>query len=171
MTPSPRSWFLTTTVIIPLAFLLTGCISGKPQAFRLSFLPSTPVPVELAFEEPPQMPTGLYSNDTPDLIQHALTTTPHPPEVDGRIVRAEGRLEAGRKLYQQGDFAGARREFDGAVDILLSTPENVTDRQKLERRLDQMVDRIYRYDLDRLGSGETQQEVVYDKPPLGGILE
>jgi membrane-bound lytic murein transglycosylase D len=86
-------------------------------------------------------------------------------------VRAEDRLEAGRKLYQQGDFAGARREFDGAVDILLSTPENVTDRQKLERRLDQMVDRIYRYDLDRLGSGETQQEVVYDKPPLGGILE
>jgi membrane-bound lytic murein transglycosylase D len=34
-----------------------------------------------------------------------------------------------------------------------------------------MVDRIYHYDLDRLGSGETQQEVVYDKPPLGGILE
>jgi membrane-bound lytic murein transglycosylase D len=170
MTPSHRSWFLTAIVVIPLAFL-TGCISGKPQAFRLSFLPSTPVPVQLAFEEPPQLPSGLYTNDTPDLIQHALTTMPHPPEVDGAIVRAEDRMEAGRKLYQQGDFAGARREFDAAVDILLSTPENVPDRQKLERRLDQMADRIYRYDLDRLGSGETQQEVVYDKPPLGGILE
>jgi membrane-bound lytic murein transglycosylase D len=171
MTPSHRSWFFIAIVIIPLAFILTGCISGKTQSFRLAFLPSTPVPMELAFEEPPALPSGLYSNDTPDLIQHALTTMPHPPEVDGAIVRAEDRLEAGRKLYQQGDLAGARREFDEAVDILLSTPENVPDRQKLERRLDQMVDRIYRYDLDRLGSGEAQQEVVYDKPPLGGILE
>jgi membrane-bound lytic murein transglycosylase D len=171
MTPSHRSWFLTAIVIISLVCLLTGCISPKSQTFRLSFLPSTPVPTQLAFEEPPQLPSGLYSDDTPDLIQHALTTMPHPPEVDGRIVRAEDRLEAGRKLYQQGDLAGARREFDGAVDILLATPENVPDRQKLERRLDQMVDRIYRYDLDRLGSGETQQEVVYDKPPLGSILE
>jgi membrane-bound lytic murein transglycosylase D len=169
MTASHRSWFLTAIVIIPLAFL-SGCISGKPQAFRLSFLPSTPVPVELAYEEPPQLPS-LYSNDTPDLIQHALTTMPRPPEVDGRIVRAEDRLEAGRKLYQQGDLAGARHEFDAAVDILLSTPDNIPDRQKLERRLDQMIDRIYRYDLDRLGSGETQQDVVYDKPPLGDILE
>jgi membrane-bound lytic murein transglycosylase D len=171
MTQSSRSWLLANIVVTALAFLLTGCISSKPQAFRLSFLPSTPVPVELAFEEPPQLPKGLYSNDTPDLIERALTTMPHPPEVDGRIVRAEDRLEAGRKLYQQGDLAGARREFDTAVDILLSTPENIPDRQKLERRLDQIVDRIYRYDLDRLGSGETQQEVVYDKPPLGGILE
>ena len=170
MTQSHRSWFSISIVFISLAVLLTGCISSKPQAFRLHFLPSTPAPVEFAFEEPPQL-SGLYSNDTPDLIQRALTTVPRPPEVDGRIVRAEDRMEAGRKLYQQGDLAGARREFDAAVDILLTTPENMPDRQKVERRLDQIVDRIYRYDLDNLGSGQTQQEVVYDKPPLDGILE
>ena len=170
MTPRHRFRFLIAIVIISLAFV-TGCMSGKPQAFRLSFLPSTPVPVEIAFAEPPQLPDSLYANETPDLLQRALTTMPRPPEVDGRIVRAEDRLEAGKKLYQQGDLTGARREFDAAVDILLSTPDNIPDRQKLERRLDQIVDRIYRYDLDRLGSGETQQEVVYDKPPLGGILE
>ncbi len=170
MTPSHRSWFSITIVFISLVFLLTGCISSKQQAFRLAFLPSTPAPLETAFEEPPKL-SGLYSNDTPDLIQRALTTVQRPPEVDGRIVRAEDRMEAGRKLYQQGDLAGARREFDAAVDILLSTPENMPDRQKLERRLDQIVDRIYHYDLDKLGSGETQQEVVYDKPPLGNILE
>jgi membrane-bound lytic murein transglycosylase D len=171
MTQPHGSWFFTATVIVPLALLLTGCVSGRPQAFRLSFLPSTPVPVELAYEAPPSLPTGLYTSDTPDLIQRALTTMPHPPEVDRQIVRAEDRMEAGRKLYQQGDFTGARREFDAAVDILLSTPDDIPDRQKLERRLDQLVDRIYRYDLARLGSGETQQEIVYDKPPLGGILE
>src|SRR5579864_7950289 len=170
MTLSHRSWFSISIVFISLAVLLTGCISSKPQAFRLHFLPSTPAPVEFAFEEPSQL-SGLYSNDTPDLIQRALTTVQRPPEVDGRIVRAEDHMEAGRKLYQQGDLAGARREFDAAVDILLTTPENMPDRQKVERRLDQIVDRIYRYDLDNLGSGQTQQEVVYDKPPLDGILE
>ena len=57
------------------------------------------------------------------------------------------------------------------MDVLLSAPENLPDRQTLERRLDQMVDTIYRYDLEGLGSGDTQQEVVYDKPPLDDILE
>ena len=170
MTPSHRSWFYIS-FLLSLAFLLAGCISSKPQAFKLSFLPSTPEVVEPTYEEPPRLEPSLYSSERPDLLQHALNSVPRPPEIDGRIVRAEDRFEAGRKLYQQGDLAGARAEFDAAVDILLSTPDNMPDRQKLERKLDQIVDRIYRYDLDRLGSGETQQEVVYDKPPLGGILE
>ena len=171
MTPSHRSWFIVTIVFIALAFLLTGCISSKPQAFKLSFLPSTPAVVEPTYEDPPELASNLYSNEAPDLIQKALTTVQRPPEVEGRMVRAEDRFEAGRKLYKLGDLAGARREFDAAVDLLLSTPDSMPDRQKLERRLDQMVDRIYRYDLDRLGSGQTQQEVIYDKTPLDSILE
>ncbi len=171
MTPSQRSWFLTTFVVSTVALLLTGCISSKPQAFKLSFLPSTPIAVTPTFEEPPQIVSHFYSNETPDSIQKALATAPRTPEVDGRIVRAEDRFEAGKKLYLAGDFTGARREFDAAVEVLLSAPENMPDRQKLEHKLDQIVDRVYRYDLEKLGSGETSQEVVYDKPPLGGILE
>lgn len=171
MTPSQRSWFFTTFVAVTVALLLTGCISSKPQAFKLSFLPSTPITVTPTFEEPPQIVSHYYSNETPDLIQRALSTAPRAPEVDGRIVRADDRFEAGRKLYQAGDIAGARREFDAAVEVLLSAPENLPDRQKLERKLDQIVEKIYRYDMEKMGSGETAQEVVYDRPPLGGILE
>ena len=72
--------------------------------------------------------------------------------MDSRIYKAEGHFDAGRKLYQQADFAGARREFDAAMDILLSAPDNIPDRQRLERRLDQMAETIYRYDLEGLGS-------------------
>lgn len=170
MTSSHRSWVLLAAAIILLAFPLASCISNKPQAFKLSFLPSTPLPVEPAFEEPPEIASNLYSNESPDLIQRVLAATPRPPEVDARIFKAEGRFETGKKFYQQGDMAAARREFDAAVEVLLSAPDNLPDRQRLERKLDQMVDTIYRYDLEGLGSGADQPAVVYDKPPLDDIL-
>jgi membrane-bound lytic murein transglycosylase D len=169
MTTSQRSWLLA--IVISLAFLHTGCLSSKPQAFTLSFLPPTPIPAALAMGEPPQIANGNYASAFPNLVHHAVNAAPAPAEVDGRIFKAESRFETGRKFYQQGDTAAARREFDGAVDVLLSAPENLPDRQRLERKLDQIADTIYRYDLEGLGSGKAQQAVVYDKPPLDDILE
>jgi len=171
MTASHRSASLLTVTFVSIALFLYGCAPSRPQAFRLSFLPATPEPVAYALEEPPSIESGLYANESPELLAHALTT-PRPPEVDGRIVRADEHFEAGKRLYQQGDGAGARREFDLAMDILLSAPENLPDRQRLERKLDQITDSIYRYDLEGLGASAAQQsEVVYDQSPLDSIRE
>src|ERR1035438_3594949 len=112
MTGSHRTGNLLSSLLILLAFPLASCVSSKSQAFKLSFLPSTPAPVESTFEEPPTIAPSLYSNETPNLIQRALATPPRPPETDTRIFKAEGHFETGRKLYQQGDLAAARREFD-----------------------------------------------------------
>jgi membrane-bound lytic murein transglycosylase D len=171
MTRHQRSWLLVAACLILLVFPLASCMSSKAQAFKLSFLPSTPAPLEPSFEEPPQIASNLYSSEEPDVVQRALATPPRTPETDSRIFKAEGHFEAGRKLYQQGDIVGARREFDAAMDVLLSAPETIPDRQRLERRLDQMADTIYRYDLEGLGSGAAQAEVVYDKTPLDEILQ
>ncbi|HLK22590.1 MAG TPA: transglycosylase SLT domain-containing protein [Bryobacteraceae bacterium] len=169
MTDSHRSGILTTSILVVLALPLASCISSKsPQAFKLSFLPATPAP-EPAMEEPPRIESGLYSNETPEIVQRVLAP-PKNTEADSRIFKAEIHFDTGRKLYQQGDLAGARREFDAAIDVLLSAPENIPDRQRLEHRLDQMAETIYRYDLEGLGSGATQSEVVYDKTPLDEIL-
>ncbi len=173
MTSSHRSWVRTAFVIIPLALPLASCISSKPANFKLSFLPTTPVPFEAAFEQPPQIVAdNRYSGEAPNLVHRTLSIAPRIPEVETRMVKAEDRFEAGKRLYQQGDTAGARREFDTAIDMLLSAPENLPDRQRLERKLDQLADTIYRYDLEGLGAGETQRrEVVYDKTPLDDILQ
>lgn len=171
MTDRHRSGILLSALLALLAFPLASCISSKSQAFKLSFLPSTPARVESSFEEPPSIPSNLYSNEVPNLVQQALAAQPRAVEADSRIFKAEGHFEAGRKLYQQGDLSGARREFDAAMDTLLTAPENIPDRQKLERRLDQMAETIYRYDLEGMGSGSTQPEVVYDKTPLDDILQ
>ena len=81
-------------------------------------------------------------------------------------------MEAGKRLYQMNDAAAARREFDAALDVLLSAPEALPDRPRLESELDQIADTIYHYDLEGLGAGASEQpEVVYDKSPIDSILD
>ena len=52
-----------------------------------------------------------------------------------------------------------------------NAPEYLADRARLERRLDELIEAIYRYDVDQLGSGEPDDKVSYDKAPMDGILE
>src|SRR5277367_3351574 len=153
-----------------LLLLLTSSCATKQPAFKLSFLPSTPVPIEPTFEAPPQFKINLYASDSPDLVQRALASASHKQEVDGRVAVAHTHLEAGKRFYQAGDAVQARREFDAALDVLLSAPES-PDRPRLESELDQIADTIYHYDLEGLGGAASQQEVVYDKSPLDSILD
>jgi membrane-bound lytic murein transglycosylase D len=171
MTSSHRSSFLAAITIASLSMFLAGCVSSRPQAFKLSFLPSTPEPIAPTYEEPPEIASNRYSHESPDLIQRALAAAPRPAEVEGLVLQAEERFQNGKRLYAEGDVAGARREFDSSLDVLLSAPENLPDRQRLERKLDQLAEAIYHYDLEGLGSAAAQPEVVYDKSPLDSILE
>src|SRR5579872_5812509 len=110
MAPSHRSWLPLSAILILLAIPLASCMSSKSQTFRLSFLPSTPSPAPASFEPPPVLASNLYGSETPEIVQRALTPTPAAPETDAYIYRAEARFDAGKKLYQQGDVTGARRE-------------------------------------------------------------
>ena len=97
---------------------------------------------------------------------------PHSPETDARLKSADEHLSAGRQMYFEGDLAGARREFDAAVDTLLNAPENTPDHRRIERRLDEICDLIYRFDVEKLGAGQadqTEDAVVFDKAPIDEI--
>ncbi|HEX4810260.1 MAG TPA: transglycosylase SLT domain-containing protein [Bryobacteraceae bacterium] len=95
--------------------------------------------------------------------------TIHSAEADERIARADRHFNAGRQLYFQGNLAGARREFDAAVDALLNASDNLPDRNRIERRLDEISDQIYRFDVEKLGAGMTEDAVVFDKAPIDEI--
>ncbi|HEX5227313.1 MAG TPA: transglycosylase SLT domain-containing protein [Bryobacteraceae bacterium] len=171
MTHSHRVPALIAGFGLLAALLATGCATKQQQAFKLSFLPSTPAPVVPTFEAPPQVATNFYASDSPDLVQRALAAANRPAEVDSRIAKARDHVDAGKRFYQLNDLDAARREFDAALDVLLSAPDSLPNRQRLETELDQITDTIYRYDLEGLGSSATQQaEVVYDKSPLDSIL-
>lgn len=165
MTQSQR-WSVVLIVSVTAILVLNGCAASKPQSFAMSFLPATPLPIaaDVRIEKPPEVNKNLYRSE-PNLVPVIS------PEVERRLKLADERFADGRKAYQAGDAALARLEFDRALDVLLSAPESLADRSKLERRLDEMVDAIYRYDLDELGAGDRKKVIVYDKSPLDGMLE
>ncbi|MCX6594737.1 MAG: transglycosylase SLT domain-containing protein [Acidobacteria bacterium] len=94
-----------------------------------------------------------------------------PTELDDLLSSAQNRLTVGKRLLQEGDQEGARRAFDRAVEILLSTPVTAPNRARVERRLEEIVDLIYRYDVERLGSGDATAIASFDKSPLDEIRE
>jgi membrane-bound lytic murein transglycosylase D len=91
-------------------------------------------------------------------------------EIEKILEQAEERFEAGKRAYQSGDAGEARRDFDRALDLMLSAPENLPERHRLEAKMDEMVDAIYRFDLDHLGAGDSKEAIVYDKSPLETML-
>ncbi len=162
-------WF-GVLITIAIVSILCSCVSSRPQQqFAMSFLPA-PLPAPAPADEP-SLPSGLYEHSMPNLAQKSLTDIDWPSEVDSRILRSQQQFEAGKKFYQRGDVADARKQFDLAIDTLLTAPENLPNRQKLERKLDELSESIYRYDREGLGSGEMQDEIVFDKSPIDGILE
>jgi membrane-bound lytic murein transglycosylase D len=88
-----------------------------------------------------------------------------------RVRRAEERFSAGKRAYQAGDFATARTEFDQAIDLLLTLPQNHPDRYKAEKKLEELVASIHKYDVNGLGAGDFSAQTAYDKAPLEDILE
>lgn len=119
--------------------------------------------------EPPKLQSDLYQNEAPAITTSIPDALPRPSDADFLLKRADDRLAAGKFAYQNGRLADARREFNRALEILLSAPENTPDRGRIEHRLEDMVDAIYRYDVDP-ASGQ-EDKVSYDKAPRDGILE
>ncbi len=93
----------------------------------------------------------------------------HSSEADDRLARAEKHFDAGRQFYFRDDLTSARREFDAAIDALLNAPESLPDYQRIEQRLEEMSDLIYRFDIEKLGAGQSEEAVVYDKAPIDEI--
>jgi membrane-bound lytic murein transglycosylase D len=107
---------------------------------------------------------------SPPANREVDNSAPHSAEGDDRLARADAHLNSGRQLYFEGKLAMARREFDTAVDILLNASDALPDHRRIERRLDEICDLVYRFDVEKLGSGQTEDEaVVFDKAPIDEI--
>jgi len=88
---------------------------------------------------------------------------------DPRFEKAQELFTSGKTFFQQGKKEQARREFDQAIDLLLAATEKAPDRARLEKKLEDLIDRIYRFDLE-MGAGELEQ-TVFEKSPLDEIRE
>jgi len=158
--------------------LLSSCVAttnARPQQFRTFLLPPSParaVPFVQPIDEPPALVAGLYANEAPD-FGSSIPVLPRVTDTDFVLRRAEDRFAAGKKAIQDGRIEEARSEFDKAIEILLSAPEETAERPRLEKRLQEMIDDIYRYDAGELGASEPPAEAASasDARPLEELLE
>lgn len=160
--------------LITLTLVLTiSCTPAYNQKFGMSFLPASPrqaAPAQLATDAP-KVEANLFLSETRSLLQANIPVAPRPTQTDGRIRRAEERFHEGKRLFLAGDHDAARTEFDQAIDILLNAPEAAADRHKIERKLEELVSAIHKYDVNGLGAGDMSAQQAYDKAPLEDILE
>ena len=160
----------TAAAAVAGVVVLAGCAAtAPPQRFKTFFLPPAPMPVEETLAEPPPLVLSLYANEVPSL-ESSLPQIPRPTDGEFLIKRADDRYAAGKRAVQEGRFDDARREFNHAIEILLTVPENTPDRARIEQRLDEMVESVYRYDTGELGASQPGNVVSYDKRPLDEIL-
>ncbi len=156
--------------------------AAKKPVYRMNFMPpaAKPLPPAPLITDTPQIEPDPYGRSSASLELDGIPKLTRPSDVDFRLRQADEFFAQGKKAYQDGKVDEARRAFNRAIDILLgpkdgqgareALPEPGLERARLERRLEQMVDDIFHYDLDGLGASDSQDKVAYDKAPLENLL-
>ena len=160
-------------VCILAAAWLAGCASPKAEQFRNSFLPPAPkVAAVDPWTAPPDLSSKhIASRETPAVLTAVAQEPPKWTRFDGRLRKAEELFQEGKRLYAVGDKQGARKQFDAAVDHMVTSPDSVTGKLRLDKRFEDLVDQIYRYDVEGLGAGDDQQAFGFEKAPIDDIIE
>jgi membrane-bound lytic murein transglycosylase D len=169
-----RTTTLVSYTVFATAIITTSCGYPQQSRFQMAFLPAAPrvtTPDVEAPRVPPQ--PNLYLKDVPPFLVASATTVPERKiRWDANVQRAEQAFQRGKRLFQQNDIAGARAEFDNAVDWMLEASAlTPSDREDLERRLDEMVDNIHHFDLTGMGAAAEVEEGKLEKAPLEDILQ
>lgn len=157
--------------------LIAGCsetncaLTNRPQPMKQFFLPPSRPAESLAEPvlDPPSPPSAFYGNEVPSISAPVPPLT-RPTDAEFLIKKADDRFAEGKKALEAGRAADARTEFDRAVEALLSAPENLPERARVERRLEELIEAIYRYDADQSSMGDSDK-VVYDKSPKDEMTE
>lgn len=170
-------WHLSAAAcLLGAAVSMTSCATtdASVRQFRNSFVPPHPAQSQPKTIDPPDIPSGpmvsaFYANEVPRLT-NSLPVVPRPSDSEFLIARADEYFAAGRRAFQSDRTEEARRDFDRSLDILLSAPENTIDRGRLERRAEQLIEDIYRYDVDRGAAPDSEADVTYEQSPIDDLL-
>ncbi len=158
-------------VAIGVTFLTSCATAARPQQFRAFFLPpqnqQPPANSDETTIEPPHL---TYANEMP-AITTEIPDIPKPSDGDLLLKKSKDRFAAGKQAFDEGRYDDARHDFNDSLEVLLTAPENAPDRAAIERRLEDLTETIYRYDLDEQAATQPDDQVSYDKSPLDSVLE
>lgn len=169
-----RAGIAAGCILTGAAIALSSCATtAPPKQFRTFFVPparpGAPL-AEPALIEPPNVALAFYANEAPN-FPSSLPSLARPSDVDFLIKKADDRFAAGKRAFQEGRTDDGRTEFDRVLEVLLTAPENLPDRARLERHIDELIEQIYRYDVDQSSASQADEEVHFEKSPIDEILQ
>ncbi len=153
-----------------IALILAGCGVARRQSFQMSLLPPS-APVAAPVFEPPSVRPAPYLTSVPGFLLEQPKLPPRPTSSDLLIQKAENLFQSGRRNYQAGRMDLARSDFDHAIELMMAASENPSDRHAFEKRFDELVEAIHRYDLAGLGVMANVDEPGFEKSPLDDLLQ
>ena len=136
--------------------------------------------------EAPSTGVDHFSGELPfstSVSSSSLPTLPRPTDADFLIRKADNFFSSGKKAFQEHDLVRAREEFNRAIETLMAAPpagssligsaEDSQERARLDRRLEEMIEAIYRYDADSqaVESSPGGAKESFEKSPIDEILE
>jgi membrane-bound lytic murein transglycosylase D len=170
--------WLIATGFASLLLLESCATSAQPQRFRTYFVPPPARPkasVERPLVEAPPPGPDRFSGELPYLApvsSSSLPSLPRPSDADFLIRRADSLFLTGKKAFLEGDLETSRRDFNQAVEVLMASPEESPDRARIERKLEELVEAIYRYDADsQLNAQKADVPEPFEKAPKDEILD
>jgi membrane-bound lytic murein transglycosylase D len=101
-----------------------------------------------------------------------LTLVPKPRSATEVLIeQVQAAFRAGEQSYKAGHLEKARRDFDRAVDLLLSSGYDLHADSRLEQLFDHVVDSVHGYELAAFREGDGFTEQKAEPAPIDEIAE
>jgi len=159
--PDMNSKGSLSILAVALMLSLMGCEDSarKPVQVRPPEIPAAAAP---ALEPPP-----------PDAGRAQAPVLPlqSPNGVEVLLKKVEAAFQAGEQSYKAGHLVKARREFDQALDWLLSSGFDLQADARLEQLYDRIVDTVHAYEMAAFREGDGFSEQKADPASIEEIAE
>lgn len=144
--------------------LLLGLAACQPVTRKQA--KAAPPPAVVTPPPAPQPPVAERREEPPP------TPLPAPQDGVGRLIRdVEAAFQAGEQSYKAGHLERARREFDRAVDLLLTSEFDLHADPRLEQLYARIVTAIHAYELAAFREGDGFTEQRSEPAPMDEIAD
>jgi len=143
-------------------------VSALVLALLFSAGCETDQPKKTAAQVPPQAtaPTVPASDSAVAAAQPAVPSAAPSDPADALIAKADKLYQNGTADYQAGHLEAARKSFDQAFNVLLSSNLEVRDNPRLEKEFDKIVDGVRGMEQVALQQGDGFTEQRFEPAPI-----
>jgi len=125
--------------------------------------------VRTAAQKPASGPASQAAKATPVPVLQPTPLRVEDPVLT-LIAESEQHFEAGQRELELGHVAGAKQEFDRAVNVLLESSYGGRTEPRIREHFDRLVDRISTYEVKALAEGDGFTEKKYEPASIDELL-